>query len=555
MVLPSRIGKYELTEFLGGGMSHVYRAQDTVMGRTVAIKVLTEAACQDAAAKERFLLEARMAGNIAHENVISIFDFGEDEHGRPYMVMEYLQGEDLKDAIKKGHTGDLRDKLKIALPIARALQCVHKNKLIHRDVKPDNVHINTQGVVKLMDFGIAKSEGLSMTQVGFVLGTPYYMAPEQVTGAEVTSQVDVYAFGVLLFELLAGIRPVQGETIERIFYSILNQPLNLEPLRQTGAPQAIVDLVAKCTAKNPADRPQGFSPVIAELEKILAQGDVPTEMMQAPTIQLPRPADPVTSRPAWLIPAAIVGGLLLLTAIYLVVRPKPAQVVQTARKAAPARVISTAAGEMVLVDGGEFLFGEKKDRLTLPAFYVDKTEVTNAAYAGFCQATGHPLPVEFPKNSPDLPVVNVSIGDAHDFAAWAGKRLPKPAEWEKAARGVDGRAFPWGDKPDPALANVGTRALRPAGAFPDGASPYGALQMVGNVWEFVDQAEPPTPNALKGFKTLKPLPSKNEPWYMIRGQSYEEPLFPAVIWDSTVVPGRWKAPNIGFRCVKDLSSQ
>ena len=204
MVLPSRIGKYELTEFLGGGMSHVYRAQDTVMGRTVAIKVLTEAACQDAAAKERFLLEARMAGNIAHENIISIFDFGEDEQGRPYMVMEYLQGEDLKDAIQKGHTGDLRDKLKIALPIARALQCVHKNKLIHRDVKPDNVHINTQGVVKLMDFGIAKSEGLSMTQVGFVLGTPYYMAPEQVTGAEITSQVDVYAFGVLLFELLAG---------------------------------------------------------------------------------------------------------------------------------------------------------------------------------------------------------------------------------------------------------------------------------------------------------------------------------------------------------------
>jgi len=555
MVLPSRIGKYELTEFLGGGMSHVYRAHDTVMGRNVAIKVLTEAACQDATAKERFLLEARMAGNIDHQNIISIYDFGEDEQGRPYMVMEYLQGEDLKEAIKKGHTGELRDRLKIAIPVARALQCVHKNKLIHRDVKPDNVHINTQGVVKLMDFGIAKSEGLSMTQVGFVLGTPYYMAPEQVTGAEITSQVDVYAFGVLLFELLAGIRPVQGETIERIFYSILNEPLKVEPLRNAGAPQPILDLVAKCTAKNPTDRPQGFGPIIAALESILAEPDGPTHAPQPATVEPHRRAGPVRSRPPWLIPVAVAGGLLLLTAIFLAVRPKKAEIVQPPKTPPLARVVSTPTGEMVLVEAGDFLFGEKKDRLTLPAFYVDKTEVTNAAYAEFCRATGHSLPPAFPKNGPDLPVVNVSFSDAHDFAAWAGKRLPKSAEWEKAARGIDGRAFPWGEKADAALANVGTHALRPADGFPEGASPYGALQMVGNVWEFVDEAEPPTANALKRFQSLTPPPSKNEPWYMIRGQSWGEPLMPAVIWDSTVAPGRWKAPNLGFRCVKDVSSQ
>src|ERR1051325_3894534 len=141
MELPARIGKYELEEFLGGGMSHVYRARDTVIGRTVAVKILTDEGCQDAEAKARFLAEARMAGNIVHDNVLRIYDFGEDEHQRPYMVMEFLIGEDLRHAIKNGHTGDLKSKIRIALQVAHALQYVHAQKIIHRDVKPENVHI------------------------------------------------------------------------------------------------------------------------------------------------------------------------------------------------------------------------------------------------------------------------------------------------------------------------------------------------------------------------------------------------------------------------------
>jgi serine/threonine protein kinase len=202
--LPARIGKYELEEFLGGGMSHVYRARDTVIGRTVALKILTEAGCEDAEAKERFLAEARMAGNISHDNVLSIYDFGEDDQHHPFMVMEFLKGEDLRHAIKGGRTGGVREKLKIAVQVARALEYIHTQKIIHRDIKPENVNLGPTGVVKLMDFGIAKTEGLQMTRAGYVLGTPYYMAPEQVTGANVTEQVDVYAFGVLLFELMTG---------------------------------------------------------------------------------------------------------------------------------------------------------------------------------------------------------------------------------------------------------------------------------------------------------------------------------------------------------------
>ena len=267
-----RIGKYELEEFLGGGMSHVYRARDTVLGRTVAVKILTEAACAQAEAKVRFLAEARLASNLTHDNVLSIYDFGEDQQKRPFMVMEFLRGQNLSSAIRKGETGDIAGKIRIALQIARAIEYIHSQKVIHRDIKPENVHITRAGVAKLMDFGIAKTEGLSMTRTGYVLGTPYYMSPEQVTGKDVTEQADVYAFGVLLFELMTGVKPIAGDTVERIFYIILNEPLDLSPLPASGAPPEICDLVARCTAKIPGDRPQGFAPVRAVLEQLTGEG-------------------------------------------------------------------------------------------------------------------------------------------------------------------------------------------------------------------------------------------------------------------------------------------
>ena len=295
MQLPARVGKYELVEFLGGGMSHVYRATDTVLGRTVALKMLTEAGCGDAEAKARFLHEARMAGNIVHENIISIYDFGEDR-GRPYIVMEFLRGESLRDAIKYNRTGDMRNKLQIALQIARALGYIHTKKIIHRDVKPENVHIDSVSKVKLMDFGIAKSEGLQLTRAGFTLGTPYYMAPEQVLGQQVTSLVDVYAFGVLLFELLSGVKPISGETVERIFNHILYEPLSLEPLKLVGAPAPIYDLINQCTAKAPVQRIQGFELVCKEIERIL-ESPALMEPLPVPAAP-PQPVQSAAAAPA-----------------------------------------------------------------------------------------------------------------------------------------------------------------------------------------------------------------------------------------------------------------
>ena len=547
MDLPAHIGKYELEEYLGGGMARVYRARDTVIGRTVAVKILVESGNQDSDTRERFLAEARTAGNISHDNILGIYDFGEDEQYGPFMVMEFLRGENLRQAIKNGRTGDLRRKLQIALQVARALEHTHSLKIIHRDLKPENIHITTSGQVKLMDFGIAKREGLDLTRTGYMVGTPYYMAPEQVSGGPITPQVDVYAFGVLLFELLTGTHPIVGETMERVFYAVLNEPINLDQLRECRVPEPAVQLVGQCTAKVAADRPPGFEPVCAELERaiayperILAEQEMPTMALpdrQAQTqlapapVSLPAPAAAPAPAPLflakgrpWLLPAAAVLVIVVAALLFLVLRPTP-----------PAPAISTPTGEMVLVPAGPFQAGPKKGSVTLPAFYIDKTEVTNAAYLKFAGETQRALPDDFPRDKPDYPVVNVTIEDARAFARWAQKRLPTAQEWEKAARGTDGRLFPWGNEPDLSRANINTKQIHPVLDFAGGASPFHALQMVGNVWEFTEDTSEPGK-------------------VHIRGGSFNESLPENVIWDHATVDVGFKNANIGFRCALDANA-
>jgi formylglycine-generating enzyme required for sulfatase activity len=353
--------------------------------------------------------------------------------------------------------------------------------------------------------------------------------------------------------------------MERIFYAILNEPLNLEPLRQAGAPESVCALVERCTLKRPEDRPQGMSPVCAELDRILEQLDAPTLLV--PPVQSARPLEPLVEpsgtpsepgkppvlagRRKWLLPAAVLVALALAGGIFLALRPgvhppyKPTP-------PAPVAIVPQPPEGMVAVPAGAFLFGENRETVTLPAFFIDRTEVTNADYQKFCEATNHPLPQDFPKDQPNLPVVNVTIVDAQAFAKWAGKRLPTAREWEKAARGTDGRLFPWGNLKDPARADVGTGQIRPAEDFANGKSPYGALQMVGNVWELVDQVTTPSAQTLKIWESLNPKP--DEPWYEMRGESFlYKQLEDGALWDPAKVPVRGKGPSIGFRCVRDAN--
>jgi serine/threonine-protein kinase len=543
MQLPAQFGKYLLEEYLGGGMSRVYRARNPLINQTVVVKILTDEASADPNAKARFLEEARTVASVSHDNIIRMYDYGEDAQGHPFMVMEYLEGADLASLIKSGRTGQLRDKLRIAAQIAAALEHIHSQDppIVHRDIKPHNIHVNPDGKIKLMDFGIAKARDLALTGTGLTLGTPFYMAPEQVLGRGVTHLVDVYAFGILLFELLTGTRPLGGDSVEQIFYQILHGTLNLEPLKQAGVPPALSDLIAGCTAKEPAQRIQDFRLVRQGLQQILGQEE------QAGRGPAPLPPPPPSGK-IWKMALAALALVVALVAAYFVFRPS----VQVQLE----ELVDTPTGKMVLVRAGPFLAGKDRRTVNQPGFYIDQREVTNAAYARFCGDRQRPLPERFPQDRPNYPVVNITFVDAQEFARWAQKRLPRLLEWEKAARGADGRLYPWGNQADPTRANVnrgGNPELMPVSAYPEGESPWHALNMVGNAWEFVDQFQTPSEGALSAFKTLlDPPPTATEPWYTIRGGSYRQPLFDSVLSDWAAVPARYRNDDIGFRCAKDV---
>jgi serine/threonine protein kinase len=550
MQIPAIVGKYELLEFLGGGMSHVYRARDTVIDRPVVVKLLTVDACQDVEAKARFLQEARLAGNIQHENIVSVFDFGEHE-GRPFIVMEFLKGEDLRDAIRGGHTGSLIDRMKIALQIAEALEYVNGRGIVHRDIKPENVHIDPNGRVKLMDFGIAKTADLSLTKTGMTMGTPYYMAPEQVAGKPVTPLVDIYAFGMLFFELLTGARAVNGDTIEAVLYQILSVPLDPAPMVNAGVPPQARALVMRCVEKKAEDRPQGFRIVVEELRRLMSGATVEkTQPVASKTVPLPLSPSAVAPPKAdrsiaiWAVPVALLvmvgaGAAWWVTRSKTPLTPSDGPKPEAHVTVAPPPVI---AG-MAYIPSGSFLSGEQNTPVSLPAFYIDETEVSNADFAEFCNATGCAPPTA----AADLPVVRVTVAQARDYAAWKGKRLPSALEWERAARGTNGNKYPWGHAEDAKLANIAAKALKPVKSY----AAYPEYQMAGNAWEMVEGNVEPNAAAKAAFaKLLTPPLTPDDKWITMRGGSFNTKLDAAVACEFVRIPERYSSTDIGFRCAK-----
>src|ERR1051326_1431841 len=197
MESPSRIGNYAIEKTLGqGGVGKVYLARDEVLGRRVVVKVLHN--IMDSEAKRRFLEEARAQSTLNHPNIVQIYGWGEEE-STPYLVMEWVEGEDLHQALEHGRIADLRQKLMVAFQIAKALEHIHAHGIVHRDIKPENIYIDRSGQAKLLDFGISKRDNSGLTQVGYTLGTPSYMAPEQLQGTGVDARTDIYSFGILLY--------------------------------------------------------------------------------------------------------------------------------------------------------------------------------------------------------------------------------------------------------------------------------------------------------------------------------------------------------------------
>jgi eukaryotic-like serine/threonine-protein kinase len=251
---PSKIGKYDVEERVGeGAMGVVYRALDPVLQRRVAIKVMSDAFAQDDDLRERFLREAQAAGSLQHPNVITIYDFG-DVDGHPYIAMEFVEGQDLAELIAHQVPLSVVDKLDLAIGVLQGLAYAHKRGIVHRDIKPANIRVDDEGKARIMDFGVAHLASSNMTKSGVMLGTPSYMAPEQIVGGKVGPQTDVFSVGAVLYELLTGTRPFDGGTLQAVMYRVLSEnpapPSTVVP----GLPAKLNDIVMRALAKDAENR-------------------------------------------------------------------------------------------------------------------------------------------------------------------------------------------------------------------------------------------------------------------------------------------------------------
>ena len=290
------LGVYEVAAALGaGGMGEVYRARDTKLGRSVAIKVLPEAFAFDADRVARLTREARMLASLNHPRIAALHGM-EQSDGRHFLVMELVEGETLADRLLRGPM-PAREALVVAQQIAEALEAAHEKGVIHRDLKPGNVKITPEDEVKVLDFGLAKamdsepgssnianSPTLSRmaTEAGIILGTAGYMSPEQAKGFPADQRSDIFSFGVVLFEMLSGRRPFQGETAADVLASIIVRDPDLGGLPRDLNPR-ITDLVRRCLDKQPKRRWQAIGDVRAEIEAILAApATIPVDAVPSP---------------------------------------------------------------------------------------------------------------------------------------------------------------------------------------------------------------------------------------------------------------------------------
>jgi len=264
-------GRYRLeARIASGGMSTVYRAFDETLERQVAVKLMNREVASDSDQLERFRREARAVAQLSHAHIVGVIDAGEDD-GRPYIVFEYVEGETLKDRIRRLGRLPVSEAVAYAIEIARALGAAHARHIVHRDVKPQNVLIDEEGAAKVTDFGIARTlEEDGLTADGRVLGTTDYVSPEQALGQHVNGQSDLYSLGVVLYEMLTGEVPFKGENQVAVAMKHVREELPDVQVRRPEVSAALASVIETATAKHQNDRYADDAELIADLEDVLA---------------------------------------------------------------------------------------------------------------------------------------------------------------------------------------------------------------------------------------------------------------------------------------------
>ncbi len=340
-------GRYRLEARIGaGGMSTVYRAMDETLQRQVAIKLMNREVASDSDQLERFRREARAVAQLSHPHIVGVIDAGED-NGRPYIVFEYVDGETLKERIRRLGRLPVTEAVAYAIEIARALGAAHARHIVHRDVKPQNVLIDEEGRAKVTDFGIARTlDEDGLTADGRVLGTTDYVSPEQALGQPVTGQSDLYSLGVVLYEMLTGEVPFKGENQVAVAMKHVREALPDVQGKRPGVSAALAAVIDTATAKRVEDRYADDAELIADLEDVLAieaaragstTGEVTSVLRSLPSRTQSRVPFPIRHRATAAILVIIAVAIVAAAIIWLATRAHHGT--PTPRQAPPARTL------------------------------------------------------------------------------------------------------------------------------------------------------------------------------------------------------------------------
>ena len=541
---------YSVERALGaGGFAVVFLVRDLALKRDLAVKVLSPDMITSRTVLERFRREAETVAQLTHPNIVPLYFIGQQDD-LLYLAMQCVDGGSIADRLERERQLPIADAVRITCEIASALAHAHKRGVIHRDIKPANVLVDAEsGRCLVTDFGIARTADAStLTATGMMVGTPAYLSPEQVTGEPVDHRVDIFALGVMTYEMLAGHLPFAGPTPSAALMKRLGGPP--EPLSavRPDVPPELSDVIAKCLAADASERFQSAGDVVRALSgEFITTGGRAT--LNVPTMRKAR----VARRTRVMIAVGVVA--VISAAVAIAARARVAS-----RSASPTIVaapVTTDSG-MVIMAAGDYVIGADggpplaRPRHTehVASFAIDRTEVTVAAYRAFVSSTNGVPPWAGAIPAGSLPVTHVSWSDAGKYCAWKhppGGRLPSEVEWEAAARGLSGRPYPYGTSAEAANGNTASARKKgpvPVGSFPLGATPEGLQDMSGNVWEW-------TSSSLAAYPGASPLADSMLQYRVIRGGAFDTSDEIASAWTrgylKAATPGS-QLPNTGFRC-------
>ena len=534
---------YEVERPLGeGGFAVVFLVRDKSLKRKLAVKVLSPDLITSKTVLERFKREAETVAQLSHPNIVPLHFIGQKDD-LVYLAMTCVEGGSLADRIKREGKLPIDEAERILREIASALDYAHKRGVVHRDIKPHNVLMEAEtGRSLVTDFGIARTaDSGSLTATGMLVGTPAYLSPEQVAGEGGDHRADIYALGIVAYEMLAGAPPFSGPSPTVVLMKRLAEaPPPLDKVRPD-APPLLRDVIDGMLAVDPATRFQTG----AEIVKALG-GATPVTGRHA-TMELRLREEKRKRRTVGAVAlGAVVVGAGLVAALTLF-------------RSDESVVVANVDPGMVVIAGGTYTIGSDRGPATSrPAhqesvgeFGIDLREVSVGDYQAFVTATGSPAPWA---TMPDslLPVTGVTYNEAMAYCAWKhpdGGRLPTEAEWEAAARGLSGRALPWGEEWNSGAANTESarrQAPAPVGSYPGGRTPEGVHDLIGNVWEW-------TMSPMGPYQGGAPIPhlAAGAQFYVIRGGAFNTPDSTATTYTRGYLsPGSGRADldKTGFRC-------